>query len=272
MVQKHHSVNQVFIEHPECLPISKTTFYRYIDLGLVHVKNIDLQRKLRYKPKKEKQEAKEHKVDERKLGHLYANFKDYIAENPTASIVEMDTVIGTSGGKGGKCFLTLLFRQYNFMLIYLLPYKRSEYVTKVFLKLREELGDEEYKRLFEVILTDNGTEFSDAESIMFSLETGELLSNLFYCEPYSAWQKGSIERNHQYIRYVLPKGTSFSGLTQEDCYLLASHINSIPRMSLNNRTPYEAAKSFLGEKTIQTFGIKEIPKDEVNLSVRLFRK
>lgn len=272
MIQRNHSVNQVFIEHPECLPISKSTFYRYIDLGLIHVKNIDLQRKLRYKVKKEQHAVKEHTINEKKLGQLYANFKDYIAENPSASIVEMDTVIGTSGGKGGKCFLTLLFRQYNFMLIYLMPYKRSEYVTKVFLRLRNELGDEEYKRLFEVILTDNGTEFNDSESIMFSTETGELLSNLFYCEPYSAWQKGSIERNHQYIRYVLPKGTSFAGLSQEDCCLLASHINSTPRMSLNNRTPYEAAKSFLGEKTLQIFGIKEIAKDEVNLSVRLFRK
>lgn len=272
MVQRHHSVNQVFIEHPECLPISKTTFYRYIDLGLVHVKNVDLQRKVRYKVRKPDAPSKERLINERKLGHLYANFKEYMDENPTASVVEMDTVIGTAGGKGGKCFLTLLFRQYNFMLIYLMPYKRSEYVTKVFLRLRNELGDDEYKRLFEVILTDNGTEFSDAESITISTETGEVLSNLFYCEPYSAWQKGSIEKNHQYIRYVLPKGTSFSGLTQEDCNLLASHINSTPRKSLNNRTPYDAAKGFLGEKNLQIFGISKIPGDDVDLSVRLFRK
>ena len=272
MIQRHHSVNQVFIDHPECLPISKTTFYRYIDLGLVHVKNVDLQRKVRYKIKKPDDPAKKRLINERKLGHLYTNFKEYMDENPTASVVEMDTVIGTAGGKGGKCFLTLLFRQYNFMLIYLMPYKRSKYVTKVFLWLRNELGDDEYKRLFEVILTDNGTEFSDAESITISTETGEVLSNLFYCEPYSAWQKGSIEKNHQYIRYVLPKGTSFSGLTQEDCSLLASHINSTPRMSLNNRTPYDAAKGFLGEKNLQLFGIKRIPGDDVNLSVRLFRK
>lgn len=272
MVQRHHSVNQVFIEHPECLPISKTTFYRYIDMGLVHVKNIDLQRKVRYKVHKPDKPAKERLINERKLGHLYANFKEYMDAYPTASVVEMDTVIGTAGGKGGKCFLTLLFRQYNFMLIYLMPYKRSEYVTKAFLRLRKALGDEEYKRLFEVILTDNGTEFTDADSITISTETGEVLSNLFYCEPYSAWQKGSIEKNHQYIRYVLPKGTSFSGLTQEDCNLLASHINSTPRKSLNNRTPYDAARGFLGEKNLQIFGINKIPFDEVDLSVRLFRK
>lgn len=272
MIQQHHSVNQVFIEHPECLPISKTTFYRYIDLGLVHVKNIDLQRKIRYRAKKEDSPAKRKLISESKLGHLYANFKDYLDEHPSASIVEMDTVIGTSGGKGGKCFLTLLFRQFNFMLIYLMPYKRSEYVTKIFLDLRRKLGDIEYSRLFEVILTDNGTEFSDVNSITFSTETGEILTNLFFCEPYSAWQKGSLERNHQYIRYVLPKGTSFSGLTQADCQLLASHINSTPRESLNNRTPFDAAEVFIGEKNLRIFGITRIPGDEVDLSVRLFRK
>lgn len=272
MIHRHHSVNQVFIEHPECLPISKTTFYRYIDLGLVHVKNIDLQRKVRYKIRRKSLPTKEHQINENKLGLLYTNYKEYMDQHPTASVVEMDTVIGTGGGKGGKCFLTLLFRQYHFMLIYLMPYKKSKYVTQIFLQLRKELGEDEFKRLFEVILTDNGTEFTDADSIMFSTETGELLSNLFYCEPYSAWQKGSLERNHQYIRYVLPKGTSFSGLTQEDCYLLASHINSTPRKSLNDCTPFEAAKVFLGEKNLHVFGIKEIPFDDVDLSVRLFRK
>ncbi len=68
--------------------------------------------------------------------------------HPLASVVEMDTVIGTAGGKGGKCLLTLLFRQYNFMLIYLLPYKRSVYVNKVFQDLKHLLGDNEFSRLF----------------------------------------------------------------------------------------------------------------------------
>ena len=85
--------------------------------------------------------------------------------HPTASIVEMDTVIGTKGGQGGKCFLTLLFRQFNFMIIYLMPYKKAVYVNEVFNQLKKTLGIDEFKRLFEVILTDNGTEFSDPESI-----------------------------------------------------------------------------------------------------------
>lgn len=79
------------------------------------------------------------------------------------------------------------------------PYKQSKYVTDVFNTLKADLGIEKFKRLFEVVLTDNGTEFSDPES---------------------------IEKNHEYIRHILPKGTSFAGLSQDDCYTISSHINS----------------------------------------------
>jgi len=272
MIHKHHSVNQVFISHPELLPFSKPTFYRYIDLGILNVKNVDLARKVKYKVKKEYDYTREKTNLKIKIGRFYTDFKDYLEFHPNCSIVEMDTVIGTSGGKGGKCFLTLLFRQFNFMLIYLLPYKQSKYVTEIFNHLKKILGPDEFKRLFEVILTDNGTEFSDPESIEIDLDTGEVLSQLFYCDPNCSWQKGSLEKNHEFIRYILPKGTSFASLTQDDCYLLASHINSVPRISLNNQSPYEAAFKFLGNSNIDKFQIKKINTDDIDLTIRLLKK
>ena len=139
----------------------------------MNVRNIDLQRKVKWKVKKEYDYHKDKVETSIKVGRFYTDFKDYIEYNPNSSIVEMDTVIGTQGGKGGKCFLTLLFRQYNFMLIYLLPYKKSRYVTEIFNQLKLLLGIDEFKRLFQVILTDNGTEFSDPESIEFDMNTGE---------------------------------------------------------------------------------------------------
>ena len=184
----------------------------------------------------------------------------------------MDTVIGTSGGKGGKCFLTLLFRQFNFMLIYLLPYKKSKYVTETFNSIKKLIGIEEFRRLFEVILTDNGPEFFDPESIKIDINIVEKVSSLFYCDSSCSWQKGSIEKNHEYIRYILPKGVSFAGLTQDDCYLIASHINSTPRVSLNNHTPYDSALLFIGKNNIEKFKIKKIDNDDIDLSIRLLKK
>ncbi len=272
MIYKNHSVNQVYISHSNLLPFSKSTFYKYIDLGILNVRNIDLQRKVRWKLKKEYDYHKE-KIDTSiKVNRFYTDFKDYIEYHPNASIVEMDTVIGTKGGQGGKCMLTLLFRQFNFMLIYLLPYKKSVYVTEVFSHLKSLLGIDEFRRLFEVILTDNGTEFLDPESIEIDFNTGEKLINLFYCDPNCSWQKGSIEKNHEYIRYILPKGTSFADLSQEDCFLISSHINSTPRLSLNNNSPFDSALLFVGKDNIEKMQIKKIQYDDIDLSYRLLRK
>lgn len=272
MIYKNHSVNQVYIEHSDLLPFSKTTFYKYIDLGILNVRNIDLPRKVKWKLKKEYDYHKD-KVDTSiKVGRFYTDFKDYMEFHPNASIVEMDTVIGTQGGKGGNCFLTLLFRQFNFMLIYLMPYKKSVYVNEIFNDLKALLGIDEFKRLFEVILTDNGTEFSDPESIEFDMNTGEKICSLFYCDTNCSWQKGSIEKNHEYIRYILPKGTSFASLTQDDCYLIASHINSTPRLSLNNHSPYDSILLFLGQNNIEKLKIKKIDYNDIDLSYRLLRK
>lgn len=274
MIHKHHSVNHVFISHPSILPFSKSTFYKYIDLGILNVRNIDLQRRVKFRINKEydTSSTREKCNPKIKIGRFYTDFKDYMEYNPSASIVEMDTVIGTTGGKGGKCFLTLLFRQFNFMLIYLLPYKQSTYVTEIFQNLKRDLGVNEFKRLFEVILTDNGTEFSDPESIEIDPNTGEKLCSVFFCDPSCSWQKGSIEKNHEYIRYILPKGSSFAGLTQEDCYLIASHINSTPRLSLNNSSPFDSASLFIGKDNIQKFHIKKINNDDIDLSIRLLKK
>ena len=273
MIEKHHSVNHVFAAHPELLPMSKSTFYRYVDIGLLNVRNIDLARKVRYRVKKEydytEVRPKDHSY---KLGRFYSDFKDYIEYNPMASIVEIDTVIGTQGGKGGKCFLTMLFRAYNFMLIFTLPYKKSIYVLQAFEILKNLLGELEFSRLFEVILADNGTEFSDPESIELSSRSGERLSFMFYCDPNSSWQKGSLEKNHEYIRYVLPKGTSFAGISQDDANLLASHINSVPRLCLNNRSPYEAALGFISKNNMDLLGIQKIDNDDINLTKSLLKR
>lgn len=274
MVHKHHSVNHVFISHSNLLPFSKSTFYKYIDLGIFNIRNIDLPRKVRFRINKEyhSSDSREKCNPKIKIGRFYSDFKDYIEFHPHASIVEMDTVIGTSGGKGGKCFLTLLFRHFNFMLIYLLPYKQSKYVTTIFNHLKSLLGIDEFKRLFEVILTDNGTEFSDPESIEIDMTTGTKVASVFFCDPSSSWQKGSIEKNHEYIRYILPKGSSFASLTQDDCYLIASHINSTPRLSLNNSSPFDSALLFLGKDNIHKFQIKKINNDDIDLSIRLLKK
>lgn len=254
------------------MDISKSTLYRLIDRGYLNVINLDLPRKVKFKARKNRRREEMVGVAiERKFHRFYKDFQEYIEYNPNASIVEMDTVIGTKGGNGGKCFLTLQFRQFRLLLVFLLPYKKSQCVTDVFNSLKQELGESEFARLFEVILTDNGSEFMDPDSIEHSLVSEDKLSHVFYCDPNASWQKGSLEKNHEYIRCVLPKGTSFAPLDQSDAELLASHINSIPRESLNKQTPYNAALGFVGKNNLDILKIRSIPNDEVNYSTNLLR-
>ena len=63
-----------------------------------------------------------------------------------------------------------------------------------------------------------------------------------------------------------------ASLTQEDCYLIASHINSTPRVSLNNNSPYDCALLYLGKNNIDKLNIKKIEYDDIDLSYRLLRK
>ena len=158
------------------------------------------------------------------------------------------------------------------MLVYLMDNKTMECVEKVFNKIKEIVGIGNFKRVFEVILTDNGSEFFNPMSIEKDEKTDEIVSHVFYCDPGASWQKGAIEKNYEYIRYVLPKGSSFDNLTQEKVDKLMSNINSTSRDILNGSTPYNVALLILNEEKIEQLGVIRIEADEVNLSPSLLKE
>ena len=158
------------------------------------------------------------------------------------------------------------------MLIYLMDNKNMECVEKAYNNIKQILGIEKFKKLFEVVLTDNGSEFFNPMNIEKDEGSEEIVSHVFYCDPNASWQKGAIEKNHEYIRYVLPKGSSFDELTQEKTNILMSHINSTSRDILNGETPYKATLLMLDEATIEKLGVIKIASDEVNLSPNLLKE
>lgn len=267
--EKHQSISHIYANHPDEIWFSKATMYNYVDLGVFSFKNIDLPRKVRYKKRKENKKQRIRRETAIRKNRTYEDFKEYISKNSECSIVEMDTVEGV---KGGKVFLTLIFRKSKFMLIYLMEHKTMQCVENVFKEIKKILGKETYKRVMEVILTDNGSEFFNPISIEKDEETDEVISNVFYCDPNASWQKGVIEKNHEYIRYVLPKGSSFDELTQEEVDILMSNINSTSRDILNGKTPYEVIQNTLDEEIINKLGVIKVEADEVNLSPNLLKK
>ena len=267
--EKHQSISHIYANHPDEISFSRATMYNYVNLGVFSFKNIDLPRKVKYKKRRENKKQRIRRETAIRKGRTYEDFKEYIGKHPECSIVEMDTV---EGRKGGKVFLTLLFRQSKFMLIYLMENKAMECVEEVFKGIKKAIGIELFKKIFEVVLTDNGSEFFNPMSIEKDEETEEIVSHVFYCDPGASWQKGAIEKNHEYIRYVLPKGSSFDELTQEKVNILMSNINSTSRDTLNGQTPYNAILLTLDEEIVNKLGVIKIHPDKVNLSPKLLKR
>ena len=270
--EKGHTVNMVYINHPDILYFSKTEFYRLIDLGLVNIKNHDLPKKVKYKKRKDTEKRRTREEASIRVDRTYEDLLTFISKHKKAIIIEMDTV---ERNKGGKVLLTIHFVKYDFMLMYLLDSQTSEEVSKKWDWIKTTLEYDKYKEIIQVVLTDNGHEFFKPEDI--ELFDGEKVCHVFYCDPNRPDQKGSCEENHKKIAKVFPKSkdgkvkSTFDYLTQEDVNILMSHINSIPRDCLGGITPFEAIQEILSIEELNKLGVYEIKKDDVILKPSLFK-
>ena len=156
--------------------------------------------------------------------------------------------------------------------MFLIDKYKPNSVSNIFKKLRKQLGSEVFSKLFEIVLTDNGWEFSKSEDIEVDSLTGEKQINVFYCEPYSSWQKGGIERNHEFIRYIIPKGITFDKLSNENIVDMMNNINNVSRRSLNYETPYIIFTNKYGNDITKKLHLLPIKRDEVNLSYKILIK
>ena len=147
--------------------------------------------------------------------------------------------------------------------------KTYESMASTLDKLQQILKDVYYK-LFSLLLTDRGAEFEKYQLFEVNTKTGEIRTNIFYCDPQTPSQKPHVENNHNYVRDILPNGTSLKKLTQQDLDLMFSHINSAPRKPLNEKTPYEAFEFLYGNEILKKLNIQMIKKDMVTLQPYLF--
>jgi len=268
LVKKGQTTNHLYINHPEVLNFGKSTFYRYINNGVFEFGPLDFPRIVKHK-KRKKYKRRSRQEREILIGRTYENFLEYTSKNPSLNIVEMDTVEGLQ--TDSKCILTLFWRKSNFMLMFLLESQTTDEVTRVFEYLQETLPEDDYKRLFQIILTDNGHEFYDVNNIECNHKTGEYISHVFYCDPSASWQKGGIEKNHEFIRYVLAKKNTFKDLTQNNCNIIANNINSLCRESLNNNCPFKAMLFLCDENILNLLNMYYIEPDEVVLNNNLLK-
>ena len=253
LIRKGQPLSHIIAVHRDEIPMSRSTVYNYLDQGLFDVRNIDLPRRVRYKLRKKRRQENPVNYDYRRR-RTYKDFEKYIEAFPDYEVVETDTVKGTR--ESGKCLLTLLFRHSNFMLIFLLQQCKQEAIRNVFAMLYEGLGSRTFKKTFRIILTDNDPEFKDPWSIEKAPD-GSLRTKVFYCDPYASNQKEKIERNHEFIRYIIPKGRSMYNLTDEDVRKMMCHINSVARGGLNGATPFDMAELLISKKVLHLLGLRK---------------
>ena len=247
------------------LDVSSSTVYRHIRKGYLSIAPIDLARAVKFK---ERRKSKLPSIPkEAKKGRSYEDFQNYLALKQLDSWLEMDTVLGRMGG---KVLLTFNLSFCNFIFARLLDNKTALEVTKHLYDIKNTLhqADKDFFQLFPVILTDNGGEFARVDDIEMDVR-GE--SKLFFCDPNRSDQKGRIEKNHTLIRDILPKGTSFDNLTQEDINLVCSHVNSVKRAALNGKSAYELFAFTYGEEIPKLLGISKIPAEDVCQSSKLLQ-
>lgn len=267
LIKKGQSIRHICAVNADAIMHSEKTIYNYVDLNLFHARNIDLPRKVRYRPRKKNANA--FKVDRAcRVGRTFDDFTAYMNMNPDTHVVEIDTVEGT---KGGKVLLTIHFRDQQFMLAFLRDDNTSRSVSWIFEKLYLELGPEIFIQLFPIILTDNGSEFSNPKAIEFDAQ-GNRRTRIFYCDPSAPYQKPAVENNHGFIRRIVPKGQSFDSFTQSDITLMMNHINSYTRKKLNNQPPLKVFSFLYGSDVLRRLGSTYIQPQDIRLVPELLKK
>lgn len=262
--ENRHSV-EVAMFVAKASGVSTRQVRNWIDNNKINVGRIDLRNAVtRRTPKVRTFEPIKYKDPLMKLGHTYEEYLDFMQKHGKYFHLEVDTVIGKI--TDGKSILTIHIPEIEFQLYILLPHHTSYEVNQAFIDIQKKLGLEDYKKLFKVILCDNGTEFDKFLDIRFEKETGEELSKIFYTRPYRSGDKGSCERNHEFFRLFYKKGLSFENITQIELNEISSQINSYPRASLNFKSPAQLFVEKFGLIILRKLGLVLIEAKKVKLS------
>ncbi len=233
-IKNGHSFSMIINNHKCEFNVGKRTLYNYVEKGYLNIINLDLPKKVTYKKRAKRKPPKDTKI---RIGRTYEDFLKELNLNHYFNIVQMDTV---EGKKGESVLLTLLFTYDNFMIAFKLDKNDSDGVSKMFDYLKDLFGYELFQKLFPIILTDNGSEFSNPDTI-------------------------------EYNGPNIPKGLSFDNYNQEEITLIINHINSVPREKLNGMTPFEIRSHYVPKSFFDNLSLKSINKTDVILNKNLFK-
>ena len=210
------------------------TIYNYLDKDIfLNISNKDLWEKSRRKKRKY-----------RKTRIAYNNIKGTsITERPkeaenrqVAGHWEMDTV---ESGKGAKAALLVLTeRASRTEEIYKLKGKTQQEVKKALDKVERRLGAKAFRKRYKTITCDNGSEFLAMDELEKSIiNKKKKRTKVYYCHPYSAFERGSNENANKMIRRFIPKGANIDDYSEDEIQKIQDYINNCPRRILGGYPP-----------------------------------
>jgi len=277
LVKQGQAPYQIVHEHPE-IGICEKTLYNYIKDGVLKnvcgIMPMDLRRTVSRKITKKDSDRYKKRENRKYLnGRTYADYLHFIADNPSASVVQMDTVYNDE--TNGPFMQTFRFLMTGFFFAVLHDRKTADCMVSGVILLETVLGRDLFEKYVQVILTDRGSEFSNPEAMEIRQDT-TTRTRVFYCDPMRSNQKGSLENKHIELRYICPKGTDLRSLglvNQDKMNLVLSHLNSVPSQQFAGKSSFEMMQFLCPEVAakFEQFRISMIPKDSIVLKPYLLK-
>lgn len=214
--------------------VCKTTIYSYIDKGLfLHLKNDHL-------PYRHTRRSHPRRIQKRvSAGDSIEKRPDLINNRTEFGHWEMDSVIGKQGKH--QTLLVLSERKTRYELIVKLPDHGSEAVVKALDRLERKYKGS-FRTVFKSITVDNGVEFAAVNQLERNHRT-----KMYYCHPYSSWERGTNENINRMIRRHIPKGKNIDDLTENQITYIQNWINNYPRSCKKDKSIYTASALFTYE-------------------------
>ncbi len=157
-----------------------------------------------------------------------------VNERTTFGHWELDSIMGCKGSVAALIVLTERLTRYP--IIIRVPDHTAQSVVQALDRIERRMGAH-FRDVFQSITVDNGGEFQDCEGMERSRRARKPRTKIYYCHPYSAYERGSNENMNRIVRRFFPKGTNFDQITASEVAAVDEWMANYPRRILGWKTP-----------------------------------
>lgn len=202
------------------VPISKDSIRRWIKS--IYGRKVEYYRKKK-KARRYRRRAKSQKLNDR----VFINKRPvYINKRQRIGDAEADFIVSGKTGKG--IILNVTDRKSRITFLELIIEVNIDNVHRAFQRIK--------MRFFELktITTDNDILLQRHKELEILLHV-----QVYFCDPYSSWQKGTVENSNKYVRRDIPKGSNLSKCSKKLIRSIEEKLNRRPLKCLGYKTPGE---------------------------------